>query len=131
MLSCASLCNRSYHTAARITATTANTINKRAGLLPKLAAPSRPPSFGSVLVEVAVILVQLSVPQLHPLGQQSPPKLTAQLVQPVAQLAEAVVVAAPVNATTIVTPELTIVAEAVEGQLVVAQSLPVRQHPPA
>jgi hypothetical protein len=131
MLSCASLKHRSYYAATRITTTKANTINKRAGLFPRLAAPSKPPSFGSVLVEVAVILVQLSEPQLHPLGQQSPPRLTAQLVHPVAQLAEAVVVAAPVNATTIVTPELTIVVEAAEGQLVVAQSLPVRQHPPA
>src|SRR5256885_6398637 len=100
-------------------------------LLPELAPPSNASSFGSVLVEVAPTLVQLSVPQLQPLGQQFPPKLTAQLVQPVAQLAEALVVAAPVNGTTIVTPELTIVVEAVDGQLVVAQSLPMRQHPPA
>lgn len=80
---------------------------------------------------LAPALVQLSSPQDHPLGQQLPPSVAAQLYHPVAQVPEAVVVAAPVKGTTIVTPELIRVVEEVEGQSVVAQSLPVRQHPPA
>lgn len=74
--------------------------------------------------------VQLSIPQDQPLRQQPPPRLPSQLYHPVAQVPEAVVVAAPANGTTIVTPELIRVVEAVEGQSVVSQSLPVRQHPP-
>lgn len=75
--------------------------------------------------------MQLSVPQSHPLGQQLPPRLAAQLDQPFAQLPVQPQVAAPTSGTTSVMPELTIVADAVAGQFVVAQSLPVRQHPPA
>jgi hypothetical protein len=77
------------------------------------------------------VLVQLSDPQDHPLGQQLPPSVAAQLYHPVGHVPEAVVVASPVSGTTIVTPELISVVYAVEGQSVVAQSLPVRQHPPA
>jgi hypothetical protein len=98
------------------------------GLAPPL---TRTPPFASVDVLVAPTLVQLSSPQDQLLGQQFPPSLAAQLYQPVAQVPEAVVVAAPVSGTTIVTPELIRVVKAVEGQLVVAQSLPTRQHPPA
>lgn len=64
------------------------------------------PSFASVCVLVGPALVQLSGPQDHPLGQQLPPSVAAQLYHPVAQVPDAVVVAAPVNGTTIVTPEL-------------------------
>ncbi len=67
------------------------------------------PSFAPVCVLVGPVLVQLSGPQDHPLGQQLPPSVAAQLYQPVAQVPGAVVVAAPVSGTTIVTPELMIV----------------------
>ena len=76
--------------------------------------------------------VQLAVPHCHPLRQQFPPREAAQLDQPEAQLPEGVErVAAGPTGTTIVTPLLTIVVSVTAGQSVVAQSLPVLQHPPA
>ena len=86
---------------------------------------------GDVPVLLGPMLEQLSVPQVQPLWQQPPPRLAAQADQPVWQLPEAVVVATPVAATATVTPELTRVIDAVDGQSDVAQSLPTRQHPPA
>lgn len=81
---------------------------------------------------VAEIEVQLAVPHCHPLGQQFPPRLAAQLDHPEAQLPDGVerVAADPIG-TTIVTPLLTSVVELAAGQSVVEQSLPVLQHPPA
>jgi hypothetical protein len=76
--------------------------------------------------------VQLAVPHCHPLRQQFPPKLAAQLAQPEGQLPVAVArVAAGPTGTTSVTPLLTSVVELAGGQSVVAQFLPVLQHPPA
>lgn len=81
---------------------------------------------------VGEIDVQLAVPHCHPLRQQFPPRLAAQLDQPEAQLPEAVArVAAGPTGTTSVTPLLISVVELTAGQSVVAQSLPVLQHPPA
>lgn len=77
------------------------------GLVASLMPPfSKTPSFASVCVLEAPALVQLSCPQDHPLGQQLPPSVAAQLYHPVAHVPEAVVVAAPVSGTTIVSPEL-------------------------
>ena len=81
---------------------------------------------------VAEIDVQLAVPHCHPLKQQFPPKLAAQLDQPEAQLPVGVErVAAGPTGTTMVSLPLTIVVELVGGQSVVSQFLPVLQHPPA
>lgn len=90
-----------------------------------------------VTVLVAPTLEQLSEPHAKPVGQQFPPKLAAQELQPLAQLPPvpalslAVVVAEPVRGTTMVSPALMSVVLAVAGQSVVAQSRPVRQQPPA
>jgi hypothetical protein len=76
--------------------------------------------------------VQLAVPHCHPLGQQLPPTLAAQVDHPEAHAPEGVAnVAAAPTGTTTVTPLLMIVVELVAGQDVVSQFLPVRQHPPA
>jgi hypothetical protein len=74
--------------------------------------------------------VQLSGPQVQPEGQQAPPMVAGQLYHPVAQVPLAVVVAAPVRGTTMVTPELSSVVDGVAGQSVVWQSRPMRQQPP-
>ena len=88
--------------------------------------------FCSTAVLVGETEVQLAVPHCHPLGQQFPPRLAAQLDQPEAQFPEGTAkVAAEPTGTTIVTPLLTIVVELTAGQSVVEQSLPVLQHPPA
>jgi hypothetical protein len=89
-------------------------------------------SLAPTAVLVAEIEVQLAAPHSHPLRQQFPPKLAAQLDQPVAQLpvGEASVAAGP-KGTTIVSLPLTIVVEVAGGQSVTEQSLPVLQHPPA
>jgi len=80
---------------------------------------------------VGDIDVQLAVPHCHPLGQQFPPTLAAQVDHPVAQAPEGVAtVAAEPTGTTIVAVPLIIVVELVGGQDVVSQFLPVWQHPP-
>jgi hypothetical protein len=96
-------------------------------LTPKLGLP-----FCKYAVVVAPGDEQLAVPQSHPLGQQFPPRVASQVVQPVAQLPVGLfTVAASPTGTTTVTPLLMIVVELVTGQEVVSQFLPVRQHPPA
>ena len=87
-------------------------------------------SFPSMLVLLGPTVVQLSNPHVHPLGQHAPPTLEAQLYHPVAQVPLAIVVAAPVNGTTIVTSPLTSVVDAVDAQSVVWQSWPMRQQLP-
>ncbi len=98
--------------------------------------PLLTPAFGLAFCKYAVVVApgdeQLAVPQSHPLGQQSPPRVASQVVQPVAQFPVGLfAVAAGPTGTTIVTPLLMIVVELVTGQDVVSQFLPVRQHPPA
>lgn len=100
-------------------------------LIPNLpASPGIP--FCTSVVEEALTELQLAVPHAHSLGQQSPPKLAAQLVHPVAQLpvTVALVAAGPTGTTTVMLPDATIVVELVAGQSVVSQSLPVRQQSP-
>lgn len=83
-------------------------------------------------VEDALTELQLVMPHSHPLGQQSPPKVAAQLVHPRAQfcVVELMLVAAGPTGTTTVTPPVIIVVELVGGQSLVWQSLPVLQQSP-
>jgi len=89
-------------------------------------------SLGDTAVVVACTKEQLAVPHAYPEGQQLPPKVTAHVDQPEAQVPVgfAVVAAAPIG-TTIVNPELMIVVDDEAGHEVVSQFRPVRQHPPA
>lgn len=113
--------------------------NKTTNKIPPTQAPPiliLAPSLGLPLSTTAVAVaereVQLTLPHAYPLGQQFPPSLTAQLVQPVAHapvgLAE---VAAGPTGTAIVRPLLMMVVELVVGQETFSQFRPTRQHPPS
>jgi len=86
-------------------------------------------SLPTATVALGPALEQLSDPHVHPLGQHCPPTSAAQVAQPLAQLPLAVVVASGTLGTTTVFPALIMVMEAVDGQKVCAQSLPIRQQP--
>ncbi len=89
-------------------------------------------TFCTVAVAVAATRVQLAVPQLYPLGQQPGmgPALEGHRNQPAAHVDEGAPASVPTGTTMVWPLETTVVEAGGGGQLVVAQSRPVWQHPP-
>lgn len=93
---------------------------------PNTILPNRLPWFGAFFcVSCCPCALQLSAPQLYPLGQQPPPSPAGQSAHPFAQLSPPVVAAA-----TVASLPWMIVVVSCAGQDVVSQFRSTRQQPP-